>query len=456
MWNLRTRLLPLLLVIILVWVFFYYSFNLVERLREARSEANETVAWFWAGSQVPLSSLAGLGSAYVCSRCGTTFPSTGFVHDPTDSGYCPQCGKVTRWFYVTLDRYEDRKQLLDAIRSLFRNLVERLDYTTVLTDTEMLPQVFNGSAVTSSVSPESLLVLRAITRDLDQENDPIPITATSGDTIGYLHYGSDDLERELLLVPYIEMGLIFILVLLFLFIIRNEMKKEKELSWASFAKETAHQLSTPLSSLMGWLEILHDRPEADEDRELSEALDCMEDDLARLRQIASRYGQMGKKPKMERTMVNPVLLDTVHYFTGRPGLLSKGIELETDFRSRFQVELNPILFGWVLENLLKNSIAAIRKESRGTIRISSEDVAEGDGKVEIEISDSGSGIPFKHQKRIFSPGFTTRRGGWGLGLTLSRRIIERYHKGSLRLKASSPGKGTSFLITIPAARRSEE
>ncbi len=456
MWNLRTRLLPLFGVIVLVWVFFYYSFDLVNRLREARTRSNETIAWFWAGSQVPLSTLADMGMMHVCSECGATYPAYSFSDETPVTGFCKECGRITKWFFVSVGGFEEREQLLSGIRRLFRELVERLDYTTVLTDSDMMPQIVNGVVVDDSISSDSLGQLYVLIRKLDSENDPIPITDTAGDSVGYLHYGSDELERQLMAVPYIEMGIIVVILLLFLFVVRSEMKREKELSWVGFAKETAHQISTPLSSLMGWIEILREKPEEETDAELAEALDCMEDDVERLLHIASRYGQMGKKPKFEKTLVNPAILDTIHYFCGRPGLLSDDIDLQTDLQSEYPVKINRILFGWVIENLLKNSISAVKGGSETTIRISTRDVPEASGRVEVEIADTGRGIPFSQQKKVFRAGFSTRRGGWGLGLTLSRRIIERYHRGSLRLKASSPGKGATFVIHLPAAMGDEQ
>ncbi|OPL17569.1 MAG: hypothetical protein AVO35_09035 [Candidatus Aegiribacteria sp. MLS_C] len=453
MWNMKTRILILTVMIALVWLFFYYSFGLVSRLRDARREANETIAWFWAGSQVPLSTLAEAGMVYVCSECGATFPAYRFEPGGETTGYCQQCGKVTKWYFVSFEGYIERDQILRSIRTLFRDLVERLEYQTLLTDDQMRPQVLNGKALSDSVSGDSMRVLQALVRELDSENDPIPITGAAGEILGYLHYGSDELERELLVVPYVEMGLILLILILFLVLVRSEMKKEKELAWIGFAKETAHQLSTPLSSLMGWIEILGERTGNEEDMELEEALECMGDDVEKLLQITSRYGQMGKDPRLEEGLVNPVILDTVHYFAGRPGFISENISLKTDFQSKFPVMLNPVLFGWVIENLLKNSISAMKEEKTGTIRISTRDLQEASGKVEIEVADTGSGIAFADQKRVFNAGFTTRRGGWGLGLTLSRRIIESHHRGTLRLKASSPGKGTTFVIHLPAAAK---
>ncbi len=197
-----------------------------------------------------------------------------------------------------MEGIEERQRLFQRTRRLFKDLVERLDYTTILSDTNMVPQVVNGIAVTDSISQENLRSIILLAEELDTENEPVPVTDSYGCTIGYLHYGSDELAKELLLVPYIELGVFFILVLLFLFVIRIEIKKEKELAWIGFARETAHQISTPLSSLMGWIELLREKPEAETDKEFAEALEFIENDIDRLKQITNRYGQMGKKPKL--------------------------------------------------------------------------------------------------------------------------------------------------------------
>jgi len=183
MWNIRTRLLPLLLIIVLVWVFFYYSYNLVSRLREARTNANETIAWFWAGSQVPMSQLAELGMMYVCSGCGSTTRANEFESDSSIMKFCRECGRITEWYFVSI---EDHEQLFHRTRMLFKDLVERLDYTTILSDTAMVPQVVNGVAVSDTISKEKLKSLILLTRELDIENTPVPITDSSGETIGFL------------------------------------------------------------------------------------------------------------------------------------------------------------------------------------------------------------------------------------------------------------------------------
>lgn len=456
MWNFRTRILPMLASGILIWVFFLYNHSLVLRLEETRASANETIAWFWAGTQVPMSRLAELGSLVVCSRCGSSEPLETVLPDTTISRFCRKCGEETEWYVVSIVGFEERRLISRRTSILFRELVNRLDYYTILSDQFMIPQVVNGIAVPDTVSAYDMELYQEMIKALDEFNPPVPIEGVSGEIIGYLHYGSDDLSRELMLVPYIEIGMLLLLAFIFMYLIRIERKREKELSWVGFAKETAHQISTPLTSLMGWLELLHERPEAHSDKEFSEALEYIENDVDRLRQIASRYGQMGKKPKLENSLVNPIILDTVHYFYGRPGMINEGIRLETDLCSEQKVYLNKVLFGWVIENLLKNSLASLGSVKSGVIMITSRDIEEGSGLVEIEIADDGKGIPFRDQKKIFNAGFSTRRGGWGLGLTLSRRIIDEYHDGSIRLRASSPGKGTTFTIVLPVVPEGEE
>ncbi|MCD4846962.1 MAG: hypothetical protein K8R76_02080 [Candidatus Aegiribacteria sp.] len=456
MWNFRTRLLPMIVTGILIWVFFLYSHNLVSRLKETRASANETIAWFWAGTQVPMSRLSELGSLSVCSQCGSSEPFDSVLPDTTISRFCRECGRETEWHVVSIIDFEERNLISRRTSALFQELVNRLEYYTILSDQFMVPQVVNGTAVPDTISERDMKSYQEMIITLDELNPPVPMEGASGEIIGYLHYGSDDLTRELTLVPYIELGMLFLLAFLFMYAIRIETKREKELSWIGFAKETAHQISTPLTSLMGWLELLHERPEAHTDKEFSEALEYIENDVERLKQIANRYGQMGKKPKLENNLVNPIILDTVHYFYGRPGLINEEIKLETDLCSEQIVYLNRVLFGWVVENLLKNSLSSLGSERSGMIMITSNDIEEGPGLVEIEIADNGKGIAFRDQKKIFNAGFSTRRGGWGLGLTLSKRIIEEYHNGSIRLRASSPGKGTTFTIVLPAAPKGEE
>lgn len=447
----RVRIVFFLVAIILIWIFLWYSHSLVRRLEETRTNANETIARFWAGIQSPLVLYKEEPDIIVCSQCGSYISIGDSQSDSIISCRCATCNEMTDWFVVKIGSTK-RDSVISNTIDLFQELIKNLEYTSILTDSFRIPQVIDGCPINDSLSRDSLDMYAAIIKELDRKNEPVPIIISSGKTIGYLHYGTDDLSKELSYVPYIELGILLLLAILLLMMIRADLSREKEMSWVGFAKETAHQISTPLSSLLGWVELLKERPELEEDPEFKEAIDYIGNDLQRLEQIAQRYGQMGKKPVMQEGSVNKVILNVVHYFSGRPGLMGDDIEITTDLQAEKNIEMNEILLGWVFENLLKNAFAGMSEKSAGFITISTRDIPESGGMVEIEVADSGKGIPHKFQKKIFNPGFSTRRGGWGLGLTLSRRIIEEYHGGKIRLKVSSPGKGTTFVIHLSASK----
>lgn len=442
------RLLIILVLGALAWVFLIYSHGLVGRLEETNRASNETIARFWAGTQVPLSMILEQRRISVCSGCGASV--NGSTTSDRYRTYCKTCGAVTTWHVVDRWTEEERDMILSLTRNLFRDLVGRLNYTTVLSDMDMVPQVVNGEPLADSIPAENMGAWRSLMVKLDGFNPPIPLVTIDGDSIGWLHYGVGSLTSELRVVPFIELGMLVMLAAVMLLGVRTELRREREMSWVAFAKETAHQLSTPISSLMGWVEILRQRNETHADPEIQESVASMNADLGRLNQIVQRYGEMGKKPRLSPADINEAVRSAVSYFRDRPGLVFEGVSFETTLEAEHRVMLNQVLFGWVLENLVKNALSALRDSPAGFIALSTFDLPDRGGMVEIRISDNGCGIPHRDHNRVFQPGFTTRRGGWGLGLTLSRRIVEEYHGGSLRLVASSPGKGTSFSILLPA------
>lgn len=442
----RYRLLFGLLLLVLALAFVIYTHSLVERLRDTSRKANETIAWFWASAQVPLTEIIRDRSRMVCSDCGAVRDIQG-VQEDSIYNYCEYCGRNTWWFVVSRWSDTERDAMVGRTRALFRNLISRLDYPTVMTDADMRPQIVNGVAV-ENCPPESLRVYTDLVGKLAAINPPIPMTGMAQDTLGWLLYGSGSLQRELKLVPYMELGILGLLGLFFFLLLRGELKREKVMAWAGFAKETAHQLSTPISSLMGWLELLGESDAAADDSEALEAVEAMRDDVRRLGRIADRYGQMGKKPKLRREHVNDVVSSTVAYFRQRPGLADGPVTLESRLDSDRTAMVNAVLLDWVLENLIKNALAAVSDGQGSTITVSTANT--DDGGVAITVEDDGKGIPYANQERIFSAGFTTRRGGWGLGLTLSRRIVKEYHGGRLRLLVSHPGQGSVFEIDLPA------
>jgi signal transduction histidine kinase len=205
--------------------------------------------------------------------------------------------------------------------------------------------------------------------------------------------------------------------------------------WVGLSKETAHQLGTPLSSIEAWLELLNDRPENEE------AVTEMKKDLDRLKLVADRFGKVGSIPKLEEEDLVARLRSMVEYMQKRaPNKVS--ITMQTN-RDEIPLLLSGPLFDWVIENLMRNALDAMA--GKGSIDVRVHDHPQ---QVWIDVCDSGKGIPKHLVKKIFSPGFTTKKRGWGLGLSLSRRIIEKYHHGSLFVKNSEVGKGTIFRIIL--------
>jgi signal transduction histidine kinase len=216
--------------------------------------------------------------------------------------------------------------------------------------------------------------------------------------------------------------------------VRN--KSEQNQLWAGLAKETAHQLGTPISSLEGWIEMIRSKEQPDR------ALIEISKDLDRLKLITDRFGKIGSTPKLEPTPIMWQLEQMIHYMRRRSSEKVQ-FSLTSNVSSAFTIALNAPLFDWVMENLLKNALDAIG--GNGTIQVRVGLVGK---LLTIDVQDSGIGIPAKHQKQVFKPGFTTKKRGWGLGLPLSKRIIEQYHVGKLFILSSEIGKGTTFRIQL--------
>lgn len=218
-------------------------------------------------------------------------------------------------------------------------------------------------------------------------------------------------------------------------------REEQNRIWVGMAKETAHQLGTPISGMIGWIENL--RSGEHHKMEQMKVIDEMETDIMKLQQVADRFSKIGSKPELIKTDLVPELIKCKNYIAARA---SNNIQFNTSGfeQNKYFANINSNLFSWIIENLLRNALDAMT--DRGIIGI---DLTLDDIWVYINISDNGKGIPFSDWKKVFKPGFTTKTRGWGLGLSLGRRIIENYHNGKIYIKRSEPGKGSIFTIQLP-------
>lgn len=265
----------------------------------------------------------------------------------------------------------------------------------------------------------------------------IRIVLDDNRSTGYIDVCYDDslMLRRLASYPYIQLGVVMLFVVIAIFALLTSKRAEQNKVWVGLSKETAHQLGTPISSLMAWVEIL--RESYPDDQLIPE----MENDVKRLQLIADRFSKIGSLPEPVDTDLKEVMQHVVDYMDRRTSKRVKMIRRFPDGEVR--VRINASLFEWVIENLCKNAVDAMGGE--GTITIT---VAEEQGKTIVEVSDTGKGIRKKDLRNVFRPGFTTKKRGWGLGLSLAKRIVEEYHKGRIWVKHSEVGIGTTFRIEL--------
>ena len=269
---------------------------------------------------------------------------------------------------------------------------------------------------------------------MKSEIEPIEIDLGDG-IVQYVYYRNSTLLVQLTYYPYIQLGVILLFILVAYLAFSASRRAEQNQVWVGLSKETAHQLGTPTSSLMGWVEILKEKHP---DKKLVSEL---EKDAGRLEEITERFSKIGSKPVLKNANILEVLKESVEYLESRT---SDGVTFTFDTESKDHVvPINRALFQWVVENLCKNSVDAM--EGNGTIKISVSDQLK---QVLIDFEDSGKGIPKNRHKTIFKPGYTTKRRGWGLGLSLAKRIIEIYHKGKIFVLNSETGKGAVIRIIL--------
>ncbi|NHE55318.1 sensor histidine kinase [Cyclobacterium plantarum] len=263
----------------------------------------------------------------------------------------------------------------------------------------------------------------------------------------FIFYRNSDLLTRLQYYPYVQLSVILVFgILAYAFFNQSKVAEQNRL-WAGLTKETAHQLGTPLASLMAWIDYLKNSPVFDENQEV---IIEIEKDIKKLSMVTERFSNIGSSPVIKPENVHQVIGDAINYL--RPRISSK-VSIELNSHAEYiYAQMNRSLFEWVIENICKNAVDAMK--GQGAIRINI--VKESEKYVLIDINDTGKGIEKKMFAKVFNPGFTTRQRGWGLGLTLAKRIIEGYHKGRIFVNASELGKGTTFRIVLLGVRDSSE
>lgn len=281
-------------------------------------------------------------------------------------------------------------------------------------------------------------------KEMKAQHRPVEITLADGGK-WIVYYKDSLLLTQLRVFPYIQLSVIAVFLLIAYLVFSSSRRSEQNLVWVGMAKETAHQLGTPISALMAWIELIKAKFNADTDPLVLE----MENDVKRLEMVADRFSKIGSKPVLESHRVFEVIEEYVNYFKVRT---SDKITFSVTGDDNVEALMNVPLFDWVLENLLKNAANAI--SAKGTIEVRiTENLAKE--QVFIDIIDSGKGIPRLKFETIFQPGYTTRKRGWGLGLSLSKRIIDNYHKGQIFVKDSEPGKATTVRIILKSSSKYE-
>jgi signal transduction histidine kinase len=294
----------------------------------------------------------------------------------------------------------------------------------------------NISFKNSRDKADSMQVLKEVL--LEMQEDYPPIVLQEADI--RIYYRNSELLTNLKYYPYIQLAVILLFGLLVYVVFNQSKLSEQNRVWAGLTKETAHQLGTPIASLMAWMDYLKNSPVWDENQEIIQEMDK---DVTKLRVVTERFSSIGSRPVIQPENVYEIIEEGVSYL--RPRISTKvDWEIQSDSKELVAL-LNKPLFDWVIENVCKNAVDAMK--GKGVIRISL--FQDNDKFVGIDISDTGMGIEKMKFKKVFTPGFSSRKRGWGLGLTLSKRIVEGYHGGKIFVKQSELGKGTTFRILLP-------
>lgn len=338
---------------------------------------------------------------------------------------------------------------------VFNNIINAntINFPIIVTDAKTgTPTIVKNLELDTTLSKEDQQKkLNKIIAKMDELNEPIKVSPGNSPILSYVHFGQSELATKLKFLPFIEIFVAGVFIFFGYFGFNYIKRTEQSNIWVGLSKETAHQLGTPLSSLMGWNELI--KVNASNPAKVMNLSNEMTSDLDRLVKIANRFSKIGSKPDLKQENLHDVIEKVIKYFEKRiPRLITDSFEddgkskvkLTLNGSGNISVLINKELFEWVIENLTKNALDAI-ENSNGLITY---DIQDKGSHVDIDVSDTGKGLDMKYRKDIFRPGFSTKRRGWGLGLSLSKRIIDNYHGGKLTVKDSIPGQGTTFRIRL--------
>ncbi len=368
-----------------------------------------------------------------------------------DKNYLQEQLQIMKQLYspITFEYYKGRYQKLyhkdskvfTNIKLVFDSLIKSF-ITEVAVNSAGVPVIFTnakkdsvidlGKIDTSEINTQQKLEIKL--KNLAKQNQPIEVDLGENSK-NYIFYAESSLLTQLKYYPYVQFGVIGLFLLIAYVLFSTARKAEQDQVWVGMSKETAHQLGTPLSSLMAWNE--HLRSIGVDESIVAE----MQHDVKRLEMITDRFSKIGSQPALVQENVNEVLSNAINYLKNRT---SRNVEYIINLpKENLQAYLCTPLFEWVIENICKNAVDAM--DGKGTITVSLIDVPEG---LFVDITDTGKGLPKSKFKTVFEPGFTTKKRGWGLGLSLCKRIIENYHQGKIFVLNSESNKGTTFRISL--------
>lgn len=339
------------------------------------------------------------------------------------------------------------------VQVIFEEVIKKANFPVIIADADGAPVFWRNvpGIVDNDPSDDARASVGKMIVEMRRGGAEVPLTF--GDkVISYFYYGDSRVIRQLRWMPFVEIVLVTAFIVVGFIGFQSIKRSEERSIWVGMAKEAAHQLGTPISSLMGWLELLAgddaEKEAAASDPSLAseEIYTQMKTDITRLQRVANRFGQIGSQPELADSDFNQLVEETATYFRRRLPFNGQGVVISLNTSALPAVSLNGELFTWALENLIKNSLQAVDSQT-GKVEITTA-LGRDNRFVTMELTDNGRGIPPGVARKVFRPGFTTKKRGWGLGLTLSKRIIEEYHRGRLSLVKSRPGE-TIFQIVLP-------